>query len=96
MQSLPCKWSSQMFDKRRRDGVYNSGLPGGHRECVQAPSPGPWASSILTSDKLVLKAKDESGFLERLHSLGMSNLYNLEECHSWSPFPIILKVVEER
>lgn len=63
-----------MSEERRSDSIYNSGLPGAHRECVQTPSPGRWASSIPTSDKLLLKAKDESGFFEKLHSLGMSNL----------------------
>ena len=36
------------------------------------------------------KAKDEFGFLARLHSLGIMS--NLKECLLWSPFLIILKV----
>lgn len=37
----------------------------GPGECAQSHSLWPWAPSIPTSDKLVQKAKDELGFLER-------------------------------
>ena len=65
---------------------YDTGLH--RRTCVSLTAWGPGLPAP-TSGKLVKKAKDESGFLEWSHSLGITS--NLEECLLRIPFPIILK-----
>lgn len=65
---------------------YDTGLH--RRTCVSLTAWGPGLPAP-TSGKLVKKAKDESGFPEWSHSLGITS--NLEECLLRIPFPIILK-----